>query len=163
MTPTALCYAVNGLVARQLPRMPVEAVGTGTLPCATLTGLPFCLAVDRPWQIAPSARSVAALIGLGIVNTAGGYLLPFRLVVRAGAGFASLNVVGLTLAALCDVQCRAGLIGPAFGRDRNAHFMRRVGRKASPAPLCSRDGQPGSKVSAARGWVWGGRPPQRLI
>ena len=82
MTPAALCYAVNGLVARQLPRRPVEAIGTGTLPCATLAGLPLCLAVDRPWQIAPSALSVAALIGLGIVSTAGGYLLLFRLVVR---------------------------------------------------------------------------------
>ena len=86
-----LCYAVNGLVARQLPRMPVEAIGAGTLLCATVAGLPLCLAVDRPWEIAPSALSLAALIGLGIVNTAGGYLLLFKLVVRAGAGFASLN------------------------------------------------------------------------
>jgi drug/metabolite transporter (DMT)-like permease len=87
----ALCYAVNGLVARQLPRMPVEVISAGTLLSATLAGLPLCLAVDRPWEIAPSALSLAALVGLGIVNTAGGYLLLFRLVVRAGAGFASLN------------------------------------------------------------------------
>jgi drug/metabolite transporter (DMT)-like permease len=87
----ALCYAVNGLVARQLPRLPVEVISAGTLLCATLAGLPLCLAIDRPWEIAPSALSLAALIGLGIVNTAGGYLLLFRLVVRAGAGFASLN------------------------------------------------------------------------
>jgi drug/metabolite transporter (DMT)-like permease len=91
VTAAALCYAVNGLVARQLPRMPVEVISAGTLLCATVAGLPLCLAVDQPWQIAPSALSLAALIGLGIVNTAGGYLLLFRLVVRAGAGFASLN------------------------------------------------------------------------
>jgi drug/metabolite transporter (DMT)-like permease len=87
----ALCYAVNGLVARQLPRMPVEVISAGTLLSATLAGLPLCLTIDRPWTIAPSALSLAALIGLGIVNTAGGYLLLFKLVVRAGAGFASLN------------------------------------------------------------------------
>jgi drug/metabolite transporter (DMT)-like permease len=69
----------------------VEVISAGTLLCATLAGLPVCLAVDRPWQLAPSALSVAALIGLGVINTAGGYLLLFRLVVRAGAGFASLN------------------------------------------------------------------------
>jgi drug/metabolite transporter (DMT)-like permease len=91
VTAAALCYAVNGLVARQLPRMPVEVISAGTLLCATVAGLPLCLVVDRPWQIAPSALSLAALVGLGIVNTAGGYLLLFRLVVRAGAGFASLN------------------------------------------------------------------------
>jgi len=91
VTAAALCYAVNGLVARQLPRMPVEVISAGTLLCATVAGLPASLVADQPWQIAPSGLSLAALIGLGIVNTAGGYLLLFRLVVRAGAGFASLN------------------------------------------------------------------------
>jgi drug/metabolite transporter (DMT)-like permease len=91
VTTAALCYAVNGLVARQLPRMPVEVISVGTLLCATIVGLPASLVVDRPWHIEPSALSVAALVGLGVINTAGGYLLLFRLVVRAGAGFASLN------------------------------------------------------------------------
>jgi drug/metabolite transporter (DMT)-like permease len=91
VTTAALCYAVNGLVARQLPPMPVEVISAGTLLCATIAGLPASLIVDRPWTIEPSALSVAALVGLGVINTAGGYLLLFRLVVRAGAGFASLN------------------------------------------------------------------------
>ena len=91
VTCAALCYAVNGLVARQLPPMPVEVIGAGCLLCATLAGLPLCLAVDRSWQAAPSTLSLAALVLLGVLNTAGGYLLLFRLVVRAGAGFASLN------------------------------------------------------------------------
>jgi drug/metabolite transporter (DMT)-like permease len=87
----ALCYAVNGLVARRLPPMRVEAIGAGTLLCATIIGLPVSLVVDAPWEVAPSALSMAALIGLGVINTAGGYLLLFALVTRAGAGFASLN------------------------------------------------------------------------
>ncbi len=91
VTTAALCYAVNGLVARQLPPMPVEVIGAGTLLCAAIVALPVSLGADQPWHIAPSALSLAALIGLGIINTAGGYLLLFRLVVRAGAGFASLN------------------------------------------------------------------------
>jgi drug/metabolite transporter (DMT)-like permease len=87
----ALCYAVNGLIARQLPAMPIEVMSAGTLLCATLVGLPLCLLVDQPWQIAPSTSSLASLIGLGVINTAGGYLLLFWLTLRAGAGFASFN------------------------------------------------------------------------
>jgi drug/metabolite transporter (DMT)-like permease len=91
ITGAALCYAVNGLVARRLPQMPVEVISAGCLLSATLAVLPVSLVVDRPWQAAPSTLSLAALALLGILNTAGGYLLLFRLVVRAGAGFASLN------------------------------------------------------------------------
>jgi drug/metabolite transporter (DMT)-like permease len=91
ITGAALCYAVNGLVARQLPQMPVEMISAGCLLSATLAVLPVSLVVDRPWQSAPSTLSLAALAMLGVLNTAGGYLLLFRLVVRAGAGFASLN------------------------------------------------------------------------
>jgi drug/metabolite transporter (DMT)-like permease len=91
VTLAALCYALNGLIARQLPRMPSEVISAGTLLCATVVGLPACLLIDQPWQIAPSASSFAALIGLGVVNTAGGYLLLFGLTMRVGAGFASFN------------------------------------------------------------------------
>ena len=87
----AICYALNGLIARRLPAMPVEVISASTLLCATIAGLPACLLLDQPWSIAPSASSLTALIGLGIVNTAGGYLLLFRLTMRAGAGFASFN------------------------------------------------------------------------
>jgi drug/metabolite transporter (DMT)-like permease len=91
VTGAALCYAVNGLVARQLPPMPVEVISAGTLLSASLVGLPLSLAAERPWAAAPSVLSLGALALLGVLNTAGGYLLLFRLVVRAGAGFASLN------------------------------------------------------------------------
>jgi drug/metabolite transporter (DMT)-like permease len=40
VTGAALCYAVNGLVARQLPPMPVEVISAGTLLSASLVGLP---------------------------------------------------------------------------------------------------------------------------
>jgi drug/metabolite transporter (DMT)-like permease len=91
VTCAALCYAVNGLVARRLPPMPVEVISAGTLLSASLVGLPLSLAAERPWAAAPSVLSLGALALLGVLNTAGGYLLLFRLVVRAGAGFASLN------------------------------------------------------------------------
>jgi drug/metabolite transporter (DMT)-like permease len=91
VTVATVCYALNGLVARRLPRMPVEVIGASTLLFATIVGLPVSFFVDQPWQITPSFGSVASLICLGIVNTAGGYLLLFSLTLRAGAGFASFN------------------------------------------------------------------------
>ena len=91
VTCAALCYAVNGLVARRLPPMPVEVISAGCLLSATLVCLPLSLVAERPWQATPSTLSLAALVLLGVLNTAGGYLLLFRLVVRAGAGFSSLN------------------------------------------------------------------------
>jgi drug/metabolite transporter (DMT)-like permease len=91
VTAAAVSYALNGLVARQLPQMPVAVMSAGALACATIAGLPLTLVVDQPWQLAPSALSLAALVGLGVINTAGGYLLLFWLTKRTGAGFASFN------------------------------------------------------------------------
>jgi drug/metabolite transporter (DMT)-like permease len=91
VTAAAVSYALNGLVARQLPQMPVAVMSAGALVCATIAGLPLTLAVDQPWQLAPSSLSLAALVGLGVINTAGGYLLLFWLTKRTGAGFASFN------------------------------------------------------------------------
>jgi drug/metabolite transporter (DMT)-like permease len=91
VTVAAVCYALNGLIARRLPQMPVEVISASALLCATIVGLPVSFFVDQPWQITPSLGSVASLICLGIVNTAGGYLLLFSLTLRTGAGFASFN------------------------------------------------------------------------
>jgi drug/metabolite transporter (DMT)-like permease len=91
VTVATVCYALNGLIARRLPQMPVEVISASALLCATIVGLPVSFFVDRPWQITPSLGAIASLICLGIVNTAGGYLLLFSLTLRAGAGFASFN------------------------------------------------------------------------
>jgi len=86
-----LCYAGNSIVARLLPPIPAELVGAGMLLAATFSSVPACLLMDRPWQLTPSIASVVAVLGLGAVCTAFGYLLLFRIIARAGAGFSSLN------------------------------------------------------------------------
>jgi drug/metabolite transporter (DMT)-like permease len=86
-----LCYAGNSIVARRLPPMPPELVGAGMLLAATIIGLPASLLIDRPWELAPSGLSLLAVIGLGVVCTAFGYLLLFRIIAGAGAGFSSFN------------------------------------------------------------------------
>ncbi len=86
-----LCYAGSSIVARRLPPLPAELVGAGMLLMASLAGLPASLLIDRPWQLAPSATSLLAVAALGLFCTAGGYLLLFRIIARAGAGFSSFN------------------------------------------------------------------------
>jgi len=86
-----VCYAINAVLARHLSRVSVEAIGAGCLVPASLMILPVSAVVEQPWQAHPTAVAILAVIALGLVSTAGGYLLLFRLIARAGAGFASLN------------------------------------------------------------------------
>lgn len=86
-----LCYAANGIVARRLRTIPSESVAAGMLIAAAICGVPLSLVFDRPWTLAPSWPSIAALAALGVLGTGVGYILFFRIIARAGAGFASLN------------------------------------------------------------------------
>ena len=52
----------------------------GSMLCGSLVLIPISLVVDRPWTIALSAASVAALIGLSVFSTAFAFALYFRLV-----------------------------------------------------------------------------------
>lgn len=87
----ALCYAATGVAARRMPPMPPEAMGAAMLLAAGFVGLPAAMLLDEPWRLSPSAGSLAAVLALGLLPTAGGYWLFFRLLGRAGAGFTALN------------------------------------------------------------------------
>jgi drug/metabolite transporter (DMT)-like permease len=84
-----LCYAANGIVARRMSGVSTEMMAAAMLATAALVAVPAALAVDRPWEIGASDGGLLALVGLGLVSTAGGYLLLFRIIGRAGAGFSS--------------------------------------------------------------------------
>jgi drug/metabolite transporter (DMT)-like permease len=53
--------------------------------------VPLSLVLDRPWELAPSVSALFAVSTLGWLCTGVGYLLFFRIIARAGAGFVSLN------------------------------------------------------------------------
>ncbi|MGH7184991.1 MAG: DMT family transporter, partial [Pseudomonadota bacterium] len=91
VTLAAICYAANGIIVRRLAHLPVDVIGAGALISAAIMGVPASLAFDHPWQATPSTLSLISVILLGVLNTAGGYLLLFRLIERTGAGFASFN------------------------------------------------------------------------
>ena len=84
----ALCYAFAGVYARRFRRMGVSpiAVTTGQLTASALVMLPLALIIDRPWSTGlPSLHAIGAILALGVVSSAFGYVLYFRLIDRAGA------------------------------------------------------------------------------
>ena len=85
------CYAVNSLTARQLAGHSAEGVTAGMLFTAALAAVPLSLALDQPWRIAADPVALLAVIALGVLPTALGYVIAFRIIASAGAGFASLN------------------------------------------------------------------------
>ena len=84
----ALCYAFAGVYARRFRKLGVSpiAVTTGQLSASALVMLPLALIVDQPWTAdLPSFHAIAAIVALGVVSSAFGYVLYFRLIDRAGA------------------------------------------------------------------------------
>jgi drug/metabolite transporter (DMT)-like permease len=87
----ALCYAGNTTVARRLGGLSADIVSIGMLLTAAVIAVPAALVVDEPWRLTPSWLSIGAVVALGVVSTALGYVLLFAVVARAGAGFAAFN------------------------------------------------------------------------
>jgi len=95
------CYAANSIVARRLRHMSSESVGAGMLIVSAICSLPLSLLLDRPWELTLSWKSLVAVTTLGWLCTGVGYLLFFRIIASAGAGFVSLNNF---LVPLCGVM-----------------------------------------------------------
>lgn len=80
-----LCYAIAAVYGRRFKGMSPLAISTGQLTCGTLILIPVVLAADTPWQYDPSLGVWASLLALGVLSTAGAYLLYFKLLASAGA------------------------------------------------------------------------------
>ncbi len=85
----AFCYGVNAVITKQLVRQPPRALSAALCLASTAMLLPLSLAVDRPWTLAPSGRSMLAIIVLGVLQTAIAGLIMLALVRRQGASFFS--------------------------------------------------------------------------
>lgn len=83
----AFLYGCAGVFGRRVARAgvgPIPAAGAQLL-AATVLLLPVAAVVDAPWALpAPSLAAAGALLGLGLVCTAVGYILYFRLLASAG-------------------------------------------------------------------------------
>ena len=85
------CYAASALAARGLPPLRADAMSAGMLLVAAPVGLIVAAMVDSPASLAPSLESLLAAALLGLLCTGLGYVLFFRILTSAGAGFASMN------------------------------------------------------------------------
>jgi len=84
----AVSYAFAGIFGRRFKRMGVAPLATavGQVVASTVLLLPIMVLVDRPWTLAmPHAMTWGAVLGVGLLSTALGYVLYFRILAAAGA------------------------------------------------------------------------------
>lgn len=86
----ALCYALQSVLTRLIIKGDVLVSAAATLLVAAVMVVPAALWLDRPWLLAPSTSSVAAVVWLGVAPTAIATILYFMLIRSAGPSFMSL-------------------------------------------------------------------------
>lgn len=86
----AVCYATQSVIVRVKMGGNVMVASAAIISIAAAISLPIALVVDRPWQLAPSASSVYAVIWIGIGPTAIATLVYLELIGSAGPTFMSM-------------------------------------------------------------------------
>jgi drug/metabolite transporter (DMT)-like permease len=108
----ALCYAGNSVLARRTVATDFLVASTAVLIVASVLMVPIAVLVDYPWA-APSARSVAAIVWLGIGPTALATILYFQLIAAAGPTFmAIVNYLSPVVALLAGMTLMDERPGP---------------------------------------------------
>jgi len=100
-----ICYAGAAIVGKNFKGLDPIMPAAGSLLCGAAILLPISLVADRPWMLAPSARSLFALLALSVFCTALAFIIYFRLVQTLGSvgttAQAYLRVpIGVTIGAL---------------------------------------------------------------
>lgn len=78
-------YAGAAIFGKNFKGIDSMIPAAASLICGAIILIPVSLVVDRPWELAPSTRSIAALIGLSIFSTALAFTIYFRLVRTLGS------------------------------------------------------------------------------
>jgi drug/metabolite transporter (DMT)-like permease len=84
----ALSYALAGVYGRRFARLGVDpmAAAAATTLAGTLMLIPLALAFGRPAAVLEASfPTIGAIVGLGLLATAGGYVIYYRLLAVAGA------------------------------------------------------------------------------
>ncbi|WP_296583337.1 EamA family transporter [Xanthobacter sp.] len=101
-----VCYAGAAIFGRSFKGLDPMIPAAGSLLCGAAVLLPASIAVDRPWMLAPSVRSLIALGLLSVFSTALAFVIYFRLVRTLGSigttAQAYLRVpIGVAIGVLC--------------------------------------------------------------
>jgi drug/metabolite transporter (DMT)-like permease len=101
-----VCYAGAAIFGRKFVGLDPMLPATGSLLCGAIVLIPASLVMDHPWTLAPSSRSILALMCLSIFSTALAFTIYFRLLQTLGS-------VGATAQAYLRVPIGVA-IGVAF-------------------------------------------------
>ena len=101
-----VCYAGAAIYGRNFRGLAPIMPAAGSMLCGAVILLPISLVADRPWTLAPSLASIAALLALSVFSTALAFVIYFRLVHTLGS-------VGTTAQAYLRVPIGVA-IGVAF-------------------------------------------------
>lgn len=98
----ALCYAVNAILARRLPKLPALTASACVMAAATVVMVPAAFIVDAPLQTLSMAATTPrlAVVWLGLVSTALATIVYFQIINRAGPTFLSLINFQIPIVAL---------------------------------------------------------------
>ena len=91
-----LSYAFASVFGRRFAAAKISPLQTalGQVTASSFILVPLALMIDTPWASAlPSQATIFAILGLAVLSTAGGYLLFFNILERAGATNVSLVTV----------------------------------------------------------------------
>lgn len=99
----SICYAGAAIFGKSFRGLDPMLPAAGSLVCGAVLLIPASLLFERPWTLAPSAGSIAALLALALFSTALALVIYFRLI-------HSLGSVGTTSQAYLRVP-----IGVAIG------------------------------------------------
>jgi len=80
-----VCYAGAAIFGRTFEGLDPMLPAAGSLLCGAIVLVPISLVVDQPWTIAPSSRSILALMCLSIFSTALAFTIYFRLLQTLGS------------------------------------------------------------------------------
>ncbi|MCR6497494.1 EamA family transporter [Shinella sp. CPCC 101442] len=97
-----ISYAGAAIFGKSFKGMDPMLPAAGSMISGALILLPVSLVVDRPWTLAPSGQSIAALFGLSVFSTALAFVIYFRLIQTLGS-------VGTTAQAYIRVPIGVGL------------------------------------------------------
>ncbi len=80
----SVCYAGAAIFGRGFKGLNPMLPAAGSMICGAAILIPVSLVVDRPWTLAPSASSLAALLCLAVFSTALAFAIYFRLLHTLG-------------------------------------------------------------------------------
>ena len=82
---SAVLFGAAALFGRNFNGLDSIVPAAGSMICGAVMLTPLSLMIDRPWTLAPSAASIAALIALAVFSTAIAFVIYFRLIQTLGS------------------------------------------------------------------------------